>query len=202
LTHDRASTPADSATVKGLLEHLAARLTAGRLSYQAAAAREGIEHPGRMAGVLAVDPAGSVVPIGRVGELHPRLLAAFDVRAEHVVFAQIDLEAFTRLAPERVRIGKLERQPDVERDIALVVAAEQPAGEVEALIRAHGGPSLRTVRLFDLYRGAPLEDGQKSLAFRLRFEPIEGALIEEDVDDAVERVVSVTSERLGAHLRG
>jgi phenylalanyl-tRNA synthetase beta chain len=202
LTHDRASTPADSATVKGLLEHLAARLTAGRLSYQAAAAREGIEHPGRTAGVLAVDPAGSVVPIGRVGELHPRLLAAFDVRAEHVVFAQIDLEAFTRLAPERVRIGKLERQPDVERDIALVVAAEQPAGEVEALIRAHGGPSLRTVRLFDLYRGAPLEDGQKSLAFRLRFEPIEGALIEEDVDDAVERVVAVTSERLGARLRG
>ncbi len=202
LTHDRASAPVDMATAKGLLEQLAARLAAGRLSYEVVAAREGVEHPGRVAGVTAVDAAGAATPIGRVGELHPRLLAAFDVRAEHVVFAEIDLATFAGLVPERIRVGRLERLPGVERDLALVVAAEQPAGEVEALIRAHGGPHLRSVRLFDQYRGAPLADGQKSLAYRLRFEPIDGALIEEDVDDAVERVVAVTSERLGARLRG
>jgi phenylalanyl-tRNA synthetase beta chain len=202
VTHDRASAPVDMATAKGLLEHLAARLIAGRLSYQAVAAREGVEHPGRAAGVTAVDAAGDATLIGRVGDLHPRLLAAFDVRAEHVVFAEIDLAAFAGLVPERIRVGRLQRLPGIERDLALVVAAEQPAGEVEALIRAHGGPHLRSVRLFDQYRGAPLTDSQKSLAYRLRFEPIEGALIEEDVDDAVERVVTVTSERLGARLRG
>jgi phenylalanyl-tRNA synthetase beta chain len=181
---------------------VAARLTAARLSYEAVLAREGVEHPGRTAVVVAVEAAGPAMPIGRVGELHPLLLAAYDVRAEHVVFAEIDLAAVARLVPERLRVGRLERLPGMERDLALVVGVDQPAGDVEALVRAHGGPHLRSVRLFDQYRGAPLADGQKSLAYRLRFEPIEGALIEEDVDDAVERVVAVTSERLGAHLRG
>ena len=199
---DRPGAPVDTATIKGLLEQAASRLASSRLTYERLAVREGVEHPGRTAGVLAVDASGARSPIGRVGELHPRLLAAYDVRAEHVIFAEIDLRAFARLVPERIRVGKLERLPGLERDIALVVAGEQPGGEVEALIREHGGPHLRSVRLFDQYRGAPLDESQKSLAFRLRFEPIEDALIEEDVDDAVERVVAVVSERLGARLRG
>jgi phenylalanyl-tRNA synthetase beta chain len=202
LSHDRPTTSVDVAAAKGILEQAAARLTGSRLTYEVIAVRGGVEHPGRTARVLAVDASGAESPIGRVGELDPRLLAAYDLRAEHVVFAEIDLAAFARLVPNRVRVGRLERLPGLERDIALVVAAEQPGGEVEALIREHGGPHLRGVQLFDEYRGAPLDEGQKSLAFRLRFEPIDDALIDEDVDDAVERVVAVASARLGAHLRG
>jgi phenylalanyl-tRNA synthetase beta chain len=57
------------------------------------------------------------------------------------------------------------------------------------------------VRLFDEYRGAPLGPGERSLAYRLRFEPIDGALDEAAVEAAVERVVAVLSDRLGARLR-
>jgi phenylalanyl-tRNA synthetase beta chain len=202
LIHDRPAALVDVAAAKGLLEEAASRLAACRLAYEPVLARDGVEHPGRTAAVLALDPAGGRHSIGRIGALHPRLLAAYDVRAAQVVFAEIDLAAFASLVPERLRVGRLERLPGLDRDIALVVADERPGGEVEALIREHGGPHLRDVRLFDVYRGAPLDEAQKSLAFRLRFEPIEDALIEEDVDDAVERVVAVLSERLGAHLRG
>ena len=66
---------------------------------------------------------------------------------------------------------------------------------------SRAGAHLRAVRLFDDYRGAPLGDGERSLAYRLRFEALNGVLSEADIDGAVERVVAVLSERLGARLR-
>jgi phenylalanyl-tRNA synthetase beta chain len=139
--------------------------------------------------------------VGRVGELHPRLLEQYEVRSEHVVFAEIDVDAFERLVPQRLRVGQLEHLPGIERDIAVVVGAERAAGEVEALIREAGGPHLRSVSLFDRYRGAPLAETEKSLAYRLRFESVDDALDDAVVESAVERVVAVLSDRLGARLR-
>jgi phenylalanyl-tRNA synthetase beta chain len=202
LTHDRRSHAMDVASAKGLLELVAARLGSGRLVYERVATRAGIEHPGRTAAVVGLGASGSEGHIiGRVGELHPRLLDRYGVRAGHVVFAEVDLEALAGLLPGRVRVGRLEALPGVERDIAVVVPLTSPAGDVEALIREHGGVHLRGVRLFDEYRGAPLGDGERSLAYRLRFEAVDGALGEADVEAAVERVVGVLRERLGARLR-
>jgi phenylalanyl-tRNA synthetase beta chain len=161
----------------------------------------GVEHPGRTAAVAATSSPGERALIGRVGELHPRLLEAYGVRSEHVVYAEIDLDVFARLVPQRLRVGVLEHLPGVERDIAIVVSADTAAGDVETLILDHGGVHLRTVTLFDQYRGAPLAEDEKSLAYRLRFESVEGALDEDAVQPAVERVVAVLSERLGARQR-
>ena len=72
---------------------------------------------------------------------------------------------------------------------------------MEALIREHGGSHLRAVTLFDRYRGAPLADGEKSLAYRLRYETLDHPLDDRTVESMVERVVAVLSERLGARLR-
>ena len=201
ITHDRASLPVDVATAKGLLEQVSARLVWCRLVYEPLTTRHGVEHPGRTAAVIAVAPNGDSTLIGRVGELHPGLLESYDVRAEHVVFAEIYLDAFERLQPERLRVGKLEHLPGVERDIAVVVSADRAAGEVEMLIREHGGSHLRAVTLFDQYRGAPLADDEKSLAYRLRYETLDHALDDETVESMVERVVAVLSERLGARRR-
>lgn len=201
VTHDRPALLADVASAKGLLEQLASRQACCRLVYEPVEPRRGVEHPGRTAGVLAVSHDGARTVLGRVGELHPRLLHAYGVRAEHVVFAEIDVAALAGLVPHRRRLGRLEHLPGIERDIALVVAHDRAAGDLVALIREHGGEHLREVRLFDRYRGAPLRADEQSLAYRLRFEPLEGSFGEEDVDVAVERVVTVLRERLGAHLR-
>jgi phenylalanyl-tRNA synthetase beta chain len=201
LTYDRAATTSDVAFVKGLLEMLVARLAGARLVYETTLTRDRVEHPGRTARVAALLGDGSQRTIGRVGELHPGLLAAYDVRADHVSFAEVDLDALVRLRPERIRVGRLEGLPGVDRDIAVVLPPERTAGEVEAVIREQGGAHLRGLRLFDQYRGAPLGEGERSLAYRLRFEALDGALGEADVDGAVERVVGVLSERLGARLR-
>jgi phenylalanyl-tRNA synthetase beta chain len=201
LTHDRRARPVDVADAKGLLEQLAARVVDGRLRYASTSPRDGVEHPGRVAAVIAVARDGRELPVGRVGEVHPGLLERYEVRAAHVVFAEIDLAALLGLAPRRTRVGHLDRVPAIERDIAIVVAGDQPAGSVEALIRGSAGELLRDVRLFDIYVGPPLDEGDKSLAYRLRFEPVEASAGEEDVDAATERVVAVLSERIGARLR-
>jgi phenylalanyl-tRNA synthetase beta chain len=201
VAHDREAGQVDVALLKGLLERLTERLTWSRLRYEQLTPRPGVEHPGRTAAVVAVSDAGDSTIVGRVGELHPRLLEAYGVHAEHVVFAEIRLEAYERLVPDRLRVGRLEHLPGVERDIAVVVSEETPAGQVEAVIREHGGSALRGVMLFDQYRGTPLAENEKSLAYRLRFEFVDGGPGDDLVDPAVERLVTVLSERLGARLR-
>ena len=201
LGFDRPAARADVATAKGLLEQVVARQLHARLRYEATAVNEGVEHPGRTAAAIVVGADGTGAPIGRVGELHPRLLERYAVRADHVVFAEIDLDAYQRAVAQRLRVGPLEHLPSVERDIAVVVPADLPAGEVEGLIREHGGSHLRAVTLFDRYRGAPLADGEKSLAYRLRFETLDQPLDDQTVESMVEQVVAVLSERLGARLR-
>jgi phenylalanyl-tRNA synthetase beta chain len=202
VNHDRPPQPLDLAAAKGILELLAGRLFGLRLAYRRAGPRPGVDHPGRTAEVLAIDPAdGSEHPVGRVGEVHPRLLAAYEARSEHVLAAEIDLPALASLAPAGLRIGALEHRPGIERDIAVVVGQDRPAGDVETVIREHAGPALHDVRLFDRYHGAPLAAGEQSLAYRLRFELPAGASDDDGIEAAISSMVIGLEERLGARLR-
>ena len=88
------------------------------------------------------------------------------------------------------RAGTPSRHPDVERDLAVVVADARPAAEVAAAITRHGGPLLRSVDLFDSYRGRPLADDERSLAFRLVFAGDDRTLTEAEVAEAVEAVTA------------
>ncbi len=89
----------------------------------------------------------------------------------------------------------------MDRDLAIIVAGERPAAEVEATIRRHAGELLRGVRLFDLYRGAPLAAREKSLAYRLVFGARDRTLTEAEVDAAVAGVQAGLQADLGARLR-
>jgi phenylalanyl-tRNA synthetase beta chain len=98
-------------------------------------------------------------------------------------------------------VAALSRHPSVERDVAVVVPLETPAATVEAAIRRHGGPLLRDVTLFDIYRGRPLADTDKSLAYRLALRDDERTLTEAELDSAVAAVVAGLSADLGARFR-
>jgi phenylalanyl-tRNA synthetase beta chain len=83
----------------------------------------------------------------------------------------------------------------------VVLPEAQPAGRVAQLIRRAGGPLLREAALFDIYRGAPLAPGEKSLAYRLVFQDPERTLTEAEVDAAVAEVTRVLSTEVGGRLR-
>lgn len=198
---DQPARPADLGDGKGLVAWLAGRLADCTVSFLPGVPRPGVEHPGRTAQALATLADGTTVELGTVTELHPAYLAACGVRAERVIVADLAVDALARLADERPRIGMPPRLPTAERDLAVVVRDGIGAGAVEAVIRRAAGPLLRDVRCFDRYIGAPLAEGEVSLAFRLRFDPADHALDDSAMETIIASVVRSLGEELGARLR-
>lgn len=153
-------------------------------------------HPGRTARMLREGQE-----LGLVGELHPAVLENFNVPAR-VVAAEVDLELLLDLASPQRTYRELPRYPAVERDLAVLVPEDVPAAAIEEAIRETGGDLLRGVRLFDVYRGSPVPQGQRSLAFHLVFQASDRTLQDEEVTALVEKTTAALGERFGAVLRG
>ncbi|HSO28298.1 MAG TPA: hypothetical protein VLS28_00205, partial [Candidatus Sulfomarinibacteraceae bacterium] len=147
-------------------------------------------HPGRGATVVARDAAGGIGLAGRVGELHPRLAEAWEIGGARVIVAELSIRGLTSGILPVPRAVAPSRHPDAERDVAVVVAEDQASGELAARIREVAGPLLRDVRLFDVYRGAPLPVGTVSLAFRLRFTAGDRTLTDAELDGAMAAVMT------------
>ena len=183
---------------KGILELLCRRLGLPEPSY-VPDTRGFPFHPGRA--LLARQEAGNEAVAGRLAELHPDALAEWDLRAQRVIVGEIAIAGLDVATPLRVHVEPIPRFPEVERDLAVIVAEARTAAEVEACIRSHGGNLLRRVRLFDLYRGAPLAATEKSLAYRLVFGAKDRTLTEADLDAVTAEVTRGLKQELGAHLR-
>ncbi len=197
---NRSARPADLDDAKGLVELVATTDGSAEPVFEPWTAGSPL-HPGRAAQARAAAADGSVGLAGLVGELHPDVLAAWDLRAERVYVAELavaGLDAGRRVA---VRVRPLGRYPGVERDLAVVVEEATPAGAVAATLRGAGGPNLREVRLFDVYRGAPLAPGEKSLAWRVTFRHDERTLADEEVEAAVQALLDAAAVAHGARLR-
>ncbi len=191
---------ADIADVKGLVELIGARLSLAEPTYLPERS-DPLYHPGRAATVIASDPLhGAPGVAGRVGELHPAVLTAWGIRAERVVVAELAIKGLSQGVPERQVSRQDGQQMSIERDLAIVVSEGTPAGDVLAVVRSAGGPTLQRVALFDIYCGTPLADGEKSLAFRLSFRAAEQTS-SEPVDEAMAAIRGATEGQLGARLR-
>ncbi len=182
---NRRARPYDLDDAKGLLELLAARLGLPRPAY-AAETGEALFHPGRTVRADVDDRLHAVV-----GELHPHLVDAWELRTTgRVVVGEVALAGLAagRLTPERAHA--VDRFPEVDRDLAIVVPEGTPSATVEALVLDRAGGLVRDVTLFDIYRGVPLAGDEKSLAFRLRFGASDRTLTEGEVEAAVAGVVA------------
>ncbi len=153
-------------------------------------------HPGRAARVAAGDVVG-----GLVGEVHPAVLAAWDLRTERVVVGEFAVAGLAAGQLPVVRLSTTGRRLEVERDLAVVVTEETAAGDVAATLRDAGGPWMQAPVLFDVYRGAPLVAGEKSLAWRIGLRAGEGALEEGEADAVIGRLVEAVAARHGGRLR-
>ncbi|MBL8120866.1 MAG: phenylalanine--tRNA ligase subunit beta, partial [Anaerolineae bacterium] len=98
-------------------------------------------------------------------------------------------------------VKPLPTTPPVLQDIALVVNETTPAAAVEAVIVQAGGKLLKGVTLFDVYRGDPIPDGHKSLAYSLVYQTDEKTLKDEEVASVHKRIVKAVERELGAKLR-
>lgn len=159
-------------------------------------------HPGRCARLETAD--GTLV--GHAGELHPKVVTALDLPARAAAF-EVDLDVLLAAAPvEPLQVAEISTFPVAKEDVALVVDAEVPAGEVEAAVRAGAtaspaGDVLEELRLFDVYTGPQVGDGLKSLAFSLRLRAADRTLTAEETAAVRESVVAEADRRFGARLR-
>jgi phenylalanyl-tRNA synthetase beta chain len=153
-------------------------------------------HPGRCA---RVSVGGEEV--GVMGELHPLVRAAFELPEQPVCASEFDLDALLEPWGAPQEMIPLSAHPPVYEDLAVVVDEEIPAVHVRDLIRQAGMPLLRSITLFDVYRGAQVGSGKKSLAYRLTYQAEDRTLTDEEVAQLRDRIVSQLEEELGATLR-
>jgi phenylalanyl-tRNA synthetase beta chain len=187
---------ADVAELKGLIEALHEALGAPLPAYQATtdADRPPHLHPGRAARLI--DPAGN--GYGSVGEVHPRVAAAWGISGRPVL-AAINLPRLLALAGETELRAVPAAQP-VDRDMAVVLDAATPVGDLLRIIRTAAGPMLVEVRPFDAYRGPQVGEGRVSYAVALRFQPAASG-DEKGVEKAMNKIAGSLRHHLGAEIR-
>jgi phenylalanyl-tRNA synthetase beta chain len=152
-------------------------------------------HPGAAASIAV---GGRV--IGAVGEIHPEVARHFEIDVACAV-VEVNLSALEALPRRAPRYHEVSRFPHIRRDIAVLVAAAQPAGEMLRAVRKAAGRDCISVELFDRYEGRGVPAGRVSLAFRLVFQRADRTLTDAEVTPAMEKVVRMLSERFGGELR-
>ena len=176
------------------------------LSLDVRAAAEAPWHPGRCAALYVLAPGDGGQErewlAGHAGELHPRVIAAYGLPPRTSAF-ELDFAVLAAAvaAAAPVRGPALPAYPLATQDVALVVAEEVPAAEVVAALTAGAGDLLEDVRLFDVYTGAQLGEGRKSLAYTLRLRAPDRTLTAAEATAARDAAVAEAARRTGAVLR-
>ncbi|MCY4466100.1 MAG: phenylalanine--tRNA ligase subunit beta [Chloroflexi bacterium] len=180
--------------MKGVLESLLHALHIPDFAFQRGT--HSSLHPGRSADLLI---AGEVA--GSFGELHPQVAQRVKLTAAKVIIGEIAVAPMIKQARRLHDIVPLPTQPAVLEDIALVVRADLPASEVEAVIRQAGGPLLKDVALFDIYTGDPIPPGKKSLAYALTYQDETRTLTDKNAARIRKKIIGAARHRLNAELR-
>lgn len=138
--------------------------------------------------------------IGAVGEIDRKLLKQYDVE-QPVVALLLDMTELYKLPDNQSRYNKVSSFPSVSRDLAFTVPEELEAGKVITLIEANGGKYLKSVDIFDVYKGDNIGQGKKSVAYSLEFVSSERTLTDEDIDKVITNLVKNIESTFKAELR-
>ena len=180
--------------IKGELEAILKGLNLPTASYTAVKDNPSY-HPGRCA---SVSIAG--VEVGYLGQVHPTVAAGYGLDCE-VYCAELNFTKLFTLRLPAPTYKPLPKYPSVTRDLALVCDEAITVAQAQEVITAAAGKLLRSVNLFDIYRGTGIPEGKKSLAFSLELRADDRTLTDTDSETVMNRVLSALAEKLGATLR-
>ncbi|MFI6299837.1 phenylalanine--tRNA ligase subunit beta [Nonomuraea sp. NPDC050790] len=174
----------------------AARLAAAQAGVELRIAADQHEpwHPGRCAALYGGDTL-----VGHAGELHPRVIEAYGLPPRTCAM-ELELTRLDLSGP--VDAPAVSAYPVATQDVALIVPAGTPESSVAAALREGAGELLESIRLFDVYTGTQVGEGNKSLAYTLRFRAPDRTLTVEETTAARDAAVALAADRVGAALRG
>lgn len=150
-------------------------------------------HPGQSARVYS----GSD-PLGWIGMLHPELERALGFEGK-VFLVELDLDSLVER--EIPRFKRLSKFPSVRRDLAVLVRESVEVGELLGGVKAIASPLIRDITVFDVYQGAGIEPGFKSVAFRLVLQDDDETLTDSLVEQSVQGIFKFFEENFEARLR-
>lgn len=177
--------------VKGVLEAVLKEL---RIEATIERSKETYLHPG-VSAQYVVD--GTV--IATLGEVHPQVMKAYDLPGKAYLF-DIDVTAILGLTRGQLCYQGISKFPGTARDLAIVAPKTVSSEAISQVIYEKGGQYLERAFVFDVYEGAHIEEGHRSLAYNLSFRSNEGTLTDEDIQPAIDDILAALAE-LGCKLR-
>ena len=184
----------DFFTMKGELEAIFAGLRVQKSSYTAVHDNPSY-HPGRCASVSV-----GGVHLGYMGQVHPIVAKNYGMDCE-VYCCEISFTKLLTVLLADATYAPLPKYPGVSRDISVICDEALTVGQAEEVIAASAGKLLRGVKLFDVYRGAGVPEGKKSLAFSLELRADDRTLTDADSEAVMSKVLSALESQCGATLR-
>jgi phenylalanyl-tRNA synthetase beta chain len=138
--------------------------------------------------------------IGFLGTLHPSVREEMKVRVDAAAF-EFEAEGLLKGIGRTSNVKAISKFQAIDRDLALVMPKNLGAGVVQQEILKTGGANLQSVGVFDVYEGDKLPEGQKSVAYRLRYQNLESTLTDAQVQESVDAILGNVKKRWEIHVR-
>ena len=153
-------------------------------------------HPGKAANIIFQNKK-----IGVLGELHPNQIEKYDLGKTNAVVLEMDLEALLDAKVSETKMAPISKFPSVSRDLAFVLDASIAAGDLVKAVKKVGGSYVVGCEVFDIYQGANIAEGKKSMAISVTYRKEDGTLTEKEVSDAEEKIKFELSRNFKAEIR-
>ncbi len=184
----------DFFTMKGVVEEFLDRLGMNKKETYDPKSGKPFLHPGRQAAILY-----DGTQIGYMGEVHPTVAASYGI-GDRAYVAVLDMPSIVERATFDRKYEGIARFPAVTRDISMVVPKDVMVGQIEEIIAVRGGKILESYELFDVYEGAQIQEGYKSVAYSIVFRAKDKTLEEAEITAVMKKILNGL-QSLGAELR-
>ncbi len=152
-------------------------------------------HPGKACSIYC-----GTERLGSMGELHPTVQENYGME-QPLYYFELNVEKLALVSRETVTVSTPSKFPDSCRDIAMLVADEMPAADILDFVKGLRINEVEEVLIFDLYKGANIPAGQKSIAARLRYRSAEKTLTDDEVNGLHQRVIDQLVKKLNITTR-
>ncbi len=184
----------DFFTLKGVVEGIINVFCNGQ-NVQYLASKKPFLHPTRGAEIII-----NGENVGYIGQIHPTIIDKLD--ADKPVFGgEIYYSKLEKVFNQKIVAKAISKFPSIERDLAVILDKTVPCATVEEMIKKASGKYLESIKLFDIYEGAQIGEGKKSMAFNLIFVAEDRTLNVEEVDNIIKKILKSLNYQLGAELR-
>lgn len=180
--------------MKGVIEEFFDKIGLSEKEEYEPAHKKPYLHPGRQADIIYDGRH-----VGYLGEVHPQVAETYGI-GDRAYIAVIDMPEIVSLATFDRKYTGIARFPAVMRDISMVMPKDILAGQVEKVFDENGGKLLESYNLFDIYEGAQIKEGYKSVAYSLSFRASDRTLEDKDIVAVMDKILGALKD-MGIELR-